>query len=77
MPMASTSPNRVRLLRLKPKADITAKVPTRDTGMARIGMSAVRKFCRNTITTSTTRAIASKMVTITASTEACTNSVGL
>ena len=52
MPMASTRPNRVRLLSEKPNAAITAKVPISETGMATIGMSAVRQDCRKTMTTS-------------------------
>ena len=47
MPMASTRPNSVRLLRLKPIAAITAKVPTIATGTAIRGMIADRQFCRN------------------------------
>ena len=55
IPTASTRPNRVRTFKVKPKASITPKVPIRDTGMARMGMSAARQFCRNSSTTSTTR----------------------
>ncbi len=62
MPMASTSPNRVRLLSEKPKAAIAAKVPISDTGIAITGISAVRQLCRNTSTTITTRPIASNRV---------------
>ena len=59
IPMASTSPNRVRLLSEKPNSFITAKVPMSDTGIAMIGMIAVRHDWRNTMTTMTTSAIAS------------------
>ena len=62
MPIASTRPNSDRLLRLKPSADITAKVPISETGIATIGMIAARQVCRNRITTTTTSATASKMV---------------
>ena len=62
MPMASTSPNRVRLLSEKPKADIAAKVPTSETGIAITGISAVRQLWRKTSTTMTTRPTASKRV---------------
>ena len=62
MPIASTRPNSDRLFSEKPNAAITAKVPIRDTGIARIGITAARQVCRNTMTTSTTRATASKMV---------------
>ena len=48
MPMASTSPSRVSVLIEKPNASITAKVPMIDTGIATIGISVVRKLCRNT-----------------------------
>ena len=37
IPMANTKPNSVKLFNEKPNACITAKVPTRETGMARIG----------------------------------------
>src|ERR1019366_1211344 len=40
MPTASTRPNRVRLLIAKPSAAIAAKVPTRETGIATMGMMA-------------------------------------
>ena len=62
MPMASTSPKSVRLLSEKPSADITAKVPTSDTGMAMMGMSAVRQLWRKTRMTRTTRMTASNSV---------------
>ncbi len=65
MPIASTSPNSVRLFRLKPMAAMTAKVPMMATGTATSGMIAERQFCRNTITTSATRAMASSSVRIT------------
>ena len=47
MPIASTSPNSVRLLSEKPKASITANVPTIDTGTATSGMIEARQVCRN------------------------------
>ena len=53
----------------KPSRYMPAKVPTRDTGTARIGMSVARQFCRNRKTTSTTSAIASTKVWITSSIE--------
>ena len=62
MPMASTRPNSDRLFSEKPKAAITAKVPTSETGMARIGIIAARQLCRKTITTSTTSTMASNRV---------------
>ena len=77
MPMASTSPNSDRLLSEKPNIAMKKKVPMSDTGMATIGMTAARQVCRNRITTSTTRMIASPMVSTTASTDCWMNSVGL
>ena len=60
----------------KPNTCITAKVPTIDTGTASRGMIEARQVWRNRITTSTTSAIASKSVWITASIEERTNWVG-
>ena len=77
MPMASTSPNSERLLSEKPNIAMKKKVPMSDTGMATIGMTAARQVCRNRMTTSTTRTIASTMVSMTASTDCWMNSVGL
>jgi hypothetical protein len=62
MPMASTRPKSVRLLRLKPIAAMTAKVPTIATGTATRGISADRHFCRNRRTTNATRITASRRV---------------
>ena len=76
MPMASTSPNRLRALIEKPSACSAAKVPTTDTGTASSGMMDARQVCRNRITTSTTSAIASSRVWITDLIEARTNCVG-
>ena len=76
MPIASTRPNSVSALIEKPNSCITAKVPTTDTGTASSGMIEARQVCRNRITTSTTSAIASSSVWITASIEARTNCVG-
>ena len=59
MPIASTRPNSERLLSEKPSAAMTAKVPISETGIATIGMIAVRQDCRNTIMTITTSRIAS------------------
>ena len=60
MPIASTRPKSVRLLRLKPITFITAKVPMMATGTAIKGMIAERQFCRNKSTTRATRMIASR-----------------
>ena len=63
MPTASTSPNKVSMLREKPKACITAHVPISDTGMATTGMRVARQVLRNSSTTSTTSPVASRIVT--------------
>jgi hypothetical protein len=62
MPMASTSPNSVRLFRLKPIAAMAANVPMMATGTATSGIRAERQFCRNTSTTRATRMMASRRV---------------
>ena len=67
MPIASTRPKSVRLLRLKPITFITAKVPMMATGTAIKGMIAERQFCRNNSTTSATRMIASRSALTTSS----------
>ncbi len=76
MPTASTSPNRERLLSVKPNIDMKKKVPMSETGMATSGMIAARQVCRNRITTSTTRTMASPMVFSTSSTDCLMNWVG-
>ena len=73
MPIASTRPNSVSALMEKPNTYITAKVPMIDTGTASSGMIEARQVCRNTITTSTTSAMASSRVCTTALIEARTN----
>ena len=60
-----------------PKAAITAKVPTSDTGIARIGVTAARQVPRKSSTTATTRPTASIIVWITASMDSSMNSVVL
>ena len=75
MPIASTSPNNVRLLRLKPIAAMTAKVPTTATGTAMSGISVERQFCRNTRTTTATRTMASKRVSKTSRIDSWMNGV--
>jgi hypothetical protein len=62
MPTASTKPNNVSMLSEKPKACITAQVPISDTGIATTGMRVARQVLRNSSTTSTTRAVASRIV---------------
>ena len=77
MPIASTKPNSDRLLIENPNTPMKKNVPTSDTGIATIGMTAARQVCRNRITTRTTRTIASAIVSTTASTDCWMNSVGL
>ena len=76
MPMARTKPNRVSVLIEKPNSSRKAKVPMIDTGTAASGMIDARQVCRNTITTSTTRRMASSKVWITASMDCFTKRVG-
>ncbi len=76
MPMARTRPNRVSELTVKPRASITAKVPITDTGTAASGMIEARQVCRNRMTTSTTRPIASARVMTTWLIESRTKVVG-
>ncbi|MNF70195.1 hypothetical protein D3C84_520970 [compost metagenome] len=76
MPMASTRPNSDSALSEKPNMCITAKVPIKDTGTAASGMIEARQVCRNRITTSTTRMMASSRVCTTASMEPRTKMVG-
>ena len=75
MPIASTSPNRVRLLSEKPSRAITAKVPISDTGTSIMGISVARQSCRNTSTTMKTRTNASKSVLYTSWTDSSMNTV--
>ncbi len=77
MPIARTSPNKERLFSVKPNAAMKKNVPISDTGIATSGMTAARQVCRNRMTTSTTRTRASKIVSITASTDCRMNCVGL
>ena len=76
IPIASTRPNRERLLMEKPSACITPKVPIRETGTATSGMMEARHVCRKMMTTSTTRTMASSRVMMTASMDLATKTVG-
>ena len=76
MPIASTSPNRLRVLSEKPSRYSAAKVPTTEIGTANSGMIEARQVCRNRMTTSTTRITASSRVSTTARIESRTNTVG-
>jgi hypothetical protein len=62
MPIASTTPNKVERLIVKPSAAIPANVPMMVTGMVVAGTSVARQFCRNTRMTRSTRTPASMSV---------------
>src|ERR1700692_5080568 len=55
MPMASTKPNMVSVLMVKPSGIKKQNVPRIDTGMASTGISVERQFCKNKNTTRATR----------------------
>ena len=63
--MASTRASRVSVLMEKPASDISAKVPTRLTGMVMIGMMEARSVRKNTKMTRATNSTASRIVTYT------------
>ena len=65
IPVASTMPNRVRVLIEKPNSFTKAKVPMSETGMVMAGMSVLRQFWRKRNITSTTSTMASPRVTST------------
>ena len=75
MPIASTSPNRVRLLSVNPIADMIANVPMSDTGTSIIGRIIARQSCRNSSTTMATRMTASRRVANTSLTDSRMNGV--
>ena len=60
-----------------PNPASTAKVAISETGMAMIGMSVTRQFCRKMKTTATTRRIASSSVTTSSISDSFTNSLML
>ena len=62
MPIASTRPNRVRVLIENPKAYMPAKAPMMDTGTARQGMRVARRLFKKRNTMRKTSATASKSV---------------
>ena len=55
--------------------DMTAKVPTRETGMAMVGTSVARQFCRKSQVMRITQITASMRVSLTSSMEASMKSV--
>ena len=60
-----------------PTMPMTTKQPTSEIGIATTGMIAARQVCRNTITTTTTRPMASNSVCSTSLIDCWMNSVGL
>ena len=76
IPMASTSPNSDSVLIDTPISCMTANVPISETGTAINGMIEARQVCRNRITTITTSRMASNRVSMTASMEPRTKTVG-
>src|ERR1700761_3660793 len=54
IPMASTKPNIVSVLMVKPSGIKKQNVPNMDTGMAKTGISVERQVCKNRNTTSAT-----------------------
>ena len=76
MPIASTRPNRVRVLMENPASSITAKVPMIETGTAISGIIDARHVFRNRITTNSTISTASSRVVTTALIDCCTKRVG-
>ncbi len=65
IPVARTTPNRVRIFMVKPKRYITKKVPINEMGMAIIGIKVVRQFRRKIKITRTTSINARRMVSST------------
>ena len=76
IPMARIKPNSDNTLIEKPNTNISAKVPTIDTGTASNGIIDARHVCRKIVTTTTTRAMASSKVVITDLIELRTKTVG-
>ena len=74
-PIASTRPNIVSMLSVKPVAFRMANVPSSTTGTATVGMSVARQFCRKRNITTITRMIASISVFTTSFMAAFTNGV--
>ena len=75
MPMASTRPNKVNMLTVKPSAAMAAKAPMMVTGTVVAGTSMARQSCRNTTITIRTRIPASNSVLYTSRIDASTNLV--
>ena len=75
MPIASTMPNRVERLTVKPSAAIAAKAPMMVTGTVVAGTSVARQSCRKTRMTISTRMPASIRVMYTSLIEVLTKAV--
>ncbi len=69
MPMASTSPNSVSVLSVKPSSFITTKVPTSDTDMSITGKSRAFQSCRKSRMTRATKTTDSRSVSKTSLTD--------
>jgi hypothetical protein len=76
IPIASTRPNRERVLMEKPKPSRTANVPTIETGTATSGITEARQVWRKSTTTITTSRTASNRVFTTSRIDSLTNTVG-
>ena len=74
-PVASTIPNRVRVLMENPASWMKANAPTSDTGIATAGISVLRHSCRKINITNMTKKIASSSVFSTSCMESPTNVV--
>ena len=75
MPIASTMPNRVERLMVKPSAAIAAKAPMMVTGIVVAGTSVARQSCRKIMITTSTRTPASNRVMNTSLIEVLTKAV--
>src|SRR6195952_334799 len=65
IPMASTKPNMVSVLMVKPSGIKKQNVPKIETGIASTGISVDLKFCKNKNTTSATKPSVKSSVTTT------------
>ncbi len=72
--MASTSASSVRMLTVKPSANASTKAPMIEMGIARTGTIVARRLLRNTSTTSTTSAMATRIVSRTSWIDSAMNS---
>ena len=64
-PVASTNPSRVSWLIENPKALMKAKVPISEIGIARLGTTVARQFCRNRNRITSTSTIARPRASVT------------